>query len=96
MTASSDKATLAKVYYLLALAVILFLIDQPLILAGLFLLQLSLWFRHRLPLSGLARAGRKMWLFFLIIFITYLVTGSGQDSDRWITVPVSWLPEMSK
>lgn len=95
MTASSDKATLAKVYYLLALAVILFLIDQPLILAGLFLLQLSLWFRHQLPLSGLARAGRKMWLFFLIIFITYLITGSGQDNDRWIAVPVSWLPDLS-
>ena len=95
MTASSDSSTLAKVYYLLCLAVILFLIDQPLILAGLFLLQLSLWFRHKLPLSGLARAGRKMWLFFLIIFITYLITGSGQDDDRWISVPVSWLPDLS-
>ena len=95
MTANADNATLAKVYYLLGLAVVLFLLDQPMILAGLFLLQLSLWFRHQLPLSGLARSGRKLWLFFLIIFITYLITGSGNDNDRWLEVPVSWLPDLS-
>ncbi|MCC1495343.1 energy-coupling factor transporter transmembrane component T [Alcanivorax sp. 1008] len=95
MTAGNNRSTLAKVYYLLGLAISLFLIAEPLLLAGLFLLQLSMWFRFKLPVSGVVHIARKLRLFFLIIFITYMLTGTGEDTDHWLEVPVSWLPDLS-
>lgn len=84
----------AKILYLLALALLLFALPEPRLIAALLALQFALWAVSRLPPRALVRATRRLWPFFLIIFISYAFTGG--DADRWVTVPVGgWSPDLN-
>lgn len=70
MTESNVLPTL-KLIYLLALAVLLFLINAPAVIASVLLLQVLLWLYSRLRLTLLARAARRLLFFFTVILISY-------------------------
>lgn len=94
---SPDSSTRAKLVYLIALAFIMFVIDQAAVITALFALQLLLWITSALPVAGLWPAIRRLRLFFLIIVASYAFVGTGNPgSDQWYRLLVGpWVIEIN-
>lgn len=94
---SPDSSTRAKLVYLIALAFIMFVIDQAAAITALFALQLLLWITSALPAAGLWTAIRRLRLFFLIIVASYAFVGTGNPgSDQWYRLPAGpWVIEIN-
>ncbi len=94
---SPDSSTRAKLAYLIALAFVMFVIDQAAVITALFALQLLLWITSDLPVAGLWTAIRRLRLFFLIIVASYAFIGTGNPgSDRWYPLPAGpWVLDIN-
>jgi hypothetical protein len=78
-----------KILYLIVVAVVCFLVKNPLILSGLLLFHIGLWAVLRLPLTALGRIARKLSFFVLLILITFaLIPTEAMRNDVWTTLPV--------
>lgn len=91
MTQIADTQTQVslKLIYLLAMAVLLFAIQQAPLLAALLMVQLFLWARSGLGLAQLWHSIRRLRWFFLLILISYAFVGTGVEAeDRWHGLPV--------
>lgn len=78
-----EKASLA---WLLALSVALFAVAHPAVLAGLLAAQVALWFGSGLPSKGLWAPLRRLFLFSLLIVLSFAFVPTG-DGDRWVALP---------
>lgn len=86
-----DRFENYKILYLAVLAVALFAISVPELLAGLLVLQLALWLAGGLGVRGLLQSTRRLWMFFLLITLSFAFVATGDANDRWQPVPVlSW------
>lgn len=86
-----DRFENYKILYLAVLAVALFAIALPELLAALLALQLGLWFAGGLGIRGLLQSTRRLWMFFLLITLSFAFVATGDAHDRWQPVPVlSW------
>lgn len=83
---SPGSITKLKLFYLIALACIMFAFDQPAVIVGLLLAQVSFWLGSALPLAGIWAAIRRLRWFFLIILLSYVFIGT--DSDQWYSVQI--------
>lgn len=79
----------ARVVYLLAVAVALFAWKSPWLVGSVVALQLALWPLVGLPLGALARQLRKLLFFALAIFVTYALFGGGGHGPAWEIGPLS-------
>ena len=86
--------TQLKLFYLIALAFIMFAFDQPAVIVGLLVAQVLFWLGSGLPVTGIWTALRRLRLFFLIIILSYAFVGT--DSDQWYSVPMGpWAMKIS-
>jgi hypothetical protein len=94
---SPELFTRIKLIYLIALAFIVFVFDQAVVIMALLALQLLFWFTSGLSLAGLWGAIRRLRLFFLIIVVSYAFIGTANpDQDQWYLLPVgSWVIEIN-
>jgi len=77
--------TFLKLLFVLALAVILFVVRGPEALGVLLGLQLILWVSSRLSARELWRSVYRLRIFFLFIFISYAFISTGEPgADRWM------------
>ncbi len=91
---SPGLITQLKLFYLIALAFIMFAFDQPVVIVGLLVAQVLFWLGSGLPVTGIWTALRRLRLFFLIIILSYAFVGT--DSDQWYSVPIgSWTMKIS-
>ncbi len=86
-----------KLVYLLGLAVLLFLIDTPAVIASVLLLQVLLWLYSRLRPALLARAARRLLFFFAVILLSYAFLPLGMPTtETWYPVTLgSWSLEVN-
>lgn len=84
----------ARVLYLLAVAIGLFLLRSLPSVAGVVALQLVLWPVVGLPLSGLLRQLRKLSVFAAAILLTYALFGQPAEGDAvWTFGPLAFDPK---
>lgn len=83
-----------KLFYLIALAFIMFAFDQPAVIFGLLIAQLLFWLGSALPVAGIWTAICRLRLFFLIIIVSFAFIGT--DNDQWRSVPIGpWAMKIS-
>lgn len=91
---SPGSITKLKLFYLVALACIMFAFDQPAVIVGLLVAQLLFWLGSALPLAGIWAAIRRLRWFFLIILLSYAFIGA--DTDQWYSVTIGpWAMKIS-
>ncbi|MCZ6559681.1 MAG: energy-coupling factor transporter transmembrane component T [Gammaproteobacteria bacterium] len=83
---SPGSITQLKLFYLIALAFIMFAFDQPAVIVGLLVVQLLFWLGSALPVAGIWTAIRRLRLFFLIIILSFAFIGT--DNDQWHSIPI--------
>ena len=85
-----------RVLYLLAVAVGVFFLKSPLLVASVLAVHVALWFVVRLPARGLLRQVVKLWGFALLIILSYAFTSVDPATDRWVTLDVfGWQPSVN-
>jgi len=78
-----------KILYLILVAVGCFLIKDPVVLTGLFVLQVGLWVYNRLPLSDMVRVFRKLAFFIILILLTFAFFATeAMQGDVWRDIPI--------
>lgn len=83
-----EKARLA---WLLALAIGLFVLEQPWLLAALLAAQVALWLGSGLTLAGLGHTLRRLLVFGVLIALSFAFVPTG-GADRWVALPgPDWL-----
>lgn len=91
---SPGSITKLKLFYLVALACIMFAFDQPAVIVGLLVAQLLFWLGSALPVAGIWAAIRRLRWFFLIILLSYAFIGT--DTDQWYSVTIGpWAMKIS-
>ena len=81
----------AKLGWLLALAIGLFLLEQPWLLAALLGVQVALWLASGLPAAGLLHTLRRLFVFGLLIALSFAFVPTG-GADHWVALPgPDWL-----
>ena len=73
-----------KVIYLLMISIMLFVVNNMAVMAGLFTLQLGLWIHSNLALKPYLRALFKLKWFFLIIGISFVLMPQSGATHTWI------------
>jgi hypothetical protein len=92
---NGDRREHFKIFYLLALAVALFLTHGFALLVALLALQFVLWFRSGLPARGLLRSTRRLWLFFLVIVLSFAFVSTG-GAEHWVAISLAgWTPSVN-
>lgn len=85
-----------RVLYLLAVAVGVFFLKTPLLVGGVLAVHIGLWFAVGLPAWRLWRQCVKLWVFALLIVVSYAFTGQDPATDHWVTLDVfGWQPEVN-
>ena len=75
-----------RVLYLLAVAVGVFFLKTPLLVGGVLAVHIGLWFAVGLPAWRLLRQCVKLWVFALLIVVSYAFTGQDPVTDHWVTL----------
>jgi len=86
-----------KLIYLLLLSLVLFMFEQPWLIAGLFLLQSLLWLSSRLSVRLMIPVAQRLGVFFFFIMIAYVFFPMPADANtEQIVWPVGpWALEIS-
>src|SRR5689334_4613750 len=79
---AADPREKLKLLYVLALAVSLFAVSRPDVLAALLLVQLVLWFVSRLPAADLWQSTRRLGVFLFLIALSFAFVSTGAADDR--------------
>jgi hypothetical protein len=79
----------SKILYLISVAALCFVIQNPYLLCSLLLLQLALWLHLRLPLKRLWRTFRKLLLFIVFVLLTFtLFPSESMSNDVWLNFSI--------
>ncbi len=85
-----------RVLYLLAVAVGVFFLKTPLLVGGVLAVHIGLWFAVGLPAWRLLRQCVKLWVFALLIVVSYALTGQDPLTDHWVTLDLfGWQPAIN-
>lgn len=90
-------STLFKLLFVLALAIVLFVLHSPEALGVLLGVQLVLWMSSGLSVRALWRSVYRLRVFFLFIFISYAFFSTGDSGqDRWLSFSLGeWTPAIN-
>ena len=80
----------ARVVYLVAIAIGVFLVRAPLLVAALAASQALAWLAVGLGWRRLARQFKKLLGFALFIVGSYALTAEDPATDRWVRVHLHW------
>ena len=78
-----------RVLYLAGVAIGIFFLSQPRWVGLVASVQVLLWFLVGLSFRGLLRQLSKLWLFGLMIVLSYALTAQDPQTDRWIELSVA-------
>ena len=79
-----------KIAYLLAVMTVVCIVQSPVVIGALIVIQLGLWIHSALGWRPLVRIINRLALFFLIIALSYAFVSVG-DADQWVSVVIgSW------
>jgi len=82
---------IARVLYLIAISVGVFLLRAPMSVAAVVVLQMLLWPLIGLPIAGLLRQFRKLATFAAAILLTYALFGEGAEgTPSWTFGPLTF------
>lgn len=88
MSNITDRFENYKILTLGVLAIALFMVTAMPVLLALLVLQLAFWFGSGLGVRGLFNSTRRLWMFFLLILLSFAFVGTGEPADLWREVPL--------
>jgi len=78
-----------RVLYLAGVAIGIFFLSQPRWVGFVAIVQVLLWFLVGLSFRDLLRQLAKLWLFGLLIVLSYALTAQDPQTDRWIELSIA-------